>query len=97
MNENAMDTKLYAHEVGRYKRKVELLEKELERKREDIEGWKQAHQILQATVDLIVEAVGEVVVHKDAITEAMQDGCASTEVHYDADAQTYTLRHRASA
>ena len=93
MNNNAVDTKLYDHEVGRYKRKVELLEKELERKREEIEGWKQSHKILQSMADLIVEAVGEVVIYKEALYEALAEEYTKTEARYDPETMTYTLRH----
>lgn len=93
MNENAMDTKLYAHEVGRYKRKVELLEKELERKREEIDAYKQVNTAIQGWIDLIVEAVGEVRIQKAALDEIVEDAGQRTRFDWDEESQEVVLRH----
>ena len=90
--DEVMDKKLYAYEVGKWKRKVALLEKELDRKREDIDGYKQLNSILQAMMDLIVEAVGEVVIYQEALDEAMKETRTRTIVVPDEENKTFTLR-----
>lgn len=92
MNGDAMDKKLYAHEVGRYKRKVKLLEEELDRKRQEIEAWRESFYLLQSLVDLIVAEVGTVVIHQDALAEAMNWDLTNTDAEWNEEEQTITLR-----
>ena len=90
--QEAMDIKLWAHEAGRWKGKCVRLQKEIDRLKEDIEGYRQLQMILQSVVDLIVAEVGTVVIHKEALDEAMKSGCTSTMFSWDEDNKTYTFR-----
>lgn len=91
MNE-ATDIKLWAHEAGRWKGKCVKLEREMDRLKEDIESYKELNAILQAMMDLVVEAVGEVTIYQEALEEMLREKRTRTIVLPDEEEKTFTLR-----
>ena len=88
MNNGEVDVTLWAYTAGRYKGKCAKLEKEVQRLREEIERRERVEDCLRCMIGLIVEEVGEVVIYREAIDE----GRPMTQVDWDEESQTYTLR-----
>lgn len=88
MNNGEVDVTLWAYTAGRYKGKCAKLEKEIQRLREEIDRHIRTEDMLRCMISLIVEEVGEVVIHREAIDQ----GAPLVQMDWDEEAQTYTLR-----
>ena len=79
------------YELGRYKKKVEDQQKEIQQLKEAIEGYENSQSGVFAMITAVVQQVGEVTITREAINEIIRTG-VQTQVRYDHEAGAYTLR-----
>lgn len=81
----------YEYEYGRAKKKIETLQKQVEKMSDEAEGWKQVLSANDAILAAIVKNQGgEIEVAQDAINEALKQGmglCSS----YDKERGIHTI------
>ena len=79
------------YELGRYKKKVEDQQKEINKLREEIAGYKQSVDLSFAMVTAAVLQAGELTINREELNRIMQER-AFAYGSYDEVAMTYTLR-----